>query len=231
MNAVEGLFETVYVRNGTALRLDEHLGRLLRSAKVLGLPMRDDPAEVRRRCEGLPDGRLRLALAGGHVTVSVAPFPGYPEDLYRTGATAVLASQPGHPLGDRAGHKSLPYEVMIAAKENAGKRGATEVLFTAPDGAILEGSVSNVFVRIGGTLITPPLTRPILPGVTRAAVLALAPEWGVGAREADIFPADLERAEEAFLTSSLMLAMPLRKIGAVEIPTSGLAEGFRKRLA
>ncbi len=230
MSAIIGLFETVLVRNGMALRLDEHLERLLKSAAVNGLEVRDDPAEVRRRCRDLPNGRLRIALVDGFMEIGVTPFPGYPEDLYREGAVAIPADTPGHPLGVRAGHKSLPYDVMIEARERARELGAIDVLFTDADGAILEGSVSNLFVVIEGVLITPPLTRPILPGITRAAVLRLAGEMSIEAREADLFPPDLHEAEEAFLTSSLMLAMPLREVGGTTLQPGSRAAEFRARL-
>lgn len=230
MSEVEGLFETIFVRAGTPLRLNEHLGRLRRSAAALGLLIEETPDEIRRKCEGLPDGRLRLALAAGGITASLHPFVGYAEELYQEGVMVLLAEQPGHPLGKRAGHKSLPYDLMIDARDRAKARGATEVLFTDTDGAILEGSVSNVFVVLAGVLVTPPLTRPILPGVTRAAVLSAAAELGVDTREADLYPADLVRAEAAFLTSSLMLALPIRQIGALEIPGIALAEEFRALL-
>ena len=159
--------------------------------------------------------------------VSVTPFPGYPEELYREGVVALLSETPGHPLGDRAGHKSLPYDIMIRARERAQERGAEEVIHTDTDGALLEGTVSNLFVVIGGVLCTPPLTRPILPGITRSAVLSLAAGMGLETRNSDLFPADLEGAEEAFLTSSLMLAMPLRSLGGTGLRPGPIAAGLR----
>jgi branched-chain amino acid aminotransferase len=230
MSRISALFETVLVRSGIAIRLDEHLGRLLRSAKTIGLPVYADPAEVRRRCRDLPDGRLRLKLEDGHVEVSVTPFPGYQEEMYREGAVALISVTRGHPLGDLAGHKSLPYDIMIKARERALEQGADEVLHTDTDGALLEGTVSNLFVVIGGVLKTPPLTRPILPGITRATVLALAAGMGLETSESDVFSADLEAADEAFLTSSLMLAMPLRKLGDTALRPGPVAAGLRLRL-
>ncbi len=230
MSAITGLFETVLVRNGVMLRLKEHIERLLRSAAENGLTRRDNPIEFLRGCRPLPDGRLRITLVDGFMKISITPFPGYPEELYREGAVAMPADIPGHPLGARAGHKSLPYDIMIEARERAREHGAIEVLFTDTDGALLEGAVSNLFVVIEGVLLTPPLTRPILPGVTRAAVLSLAGEMGIEAREADLYPPDLRKAQEAFLTSSLMLAMPLRKFGQTALRLGSRAAEFRARL-
>ena len=89
--------------------------------------------------------------------------------------------------------------------------------------ALLEGSVSNVFLVRDGVVLTPPLTRPILPGVTRATVLGIALERGIPCREADLFLEDVEAAEEAFLTASLMEVVPLRRIGEAGIPPGRLA--------
>jgi branched-subunit amino acid aminotransferase/4-amino-4-deoxychorismate lyase len=230
MSAPDGLFETVYLRRGVPLRLEGHFARMRRSADALGLPFEETVAEVRRRCESLPDGRLRLVLREGRITVEAHAFPGYDPALYAAGAAAVLAPGPGHPLGERAGHKVLPYDVMIDARDRAEERGALEVLFTDTDGALLEGSVTNLFVVRDGVLVTPPLSRPILPGVTRAAVLGSAEEAGLAAAEADLFPADLGAAQEVFLTSSLMLALPLRRVGDREIPLGPVAARIRALL-
>jgi len=156
---------------------------------------------------------MRIAAVTGRTAVTLEPFEGYAPEIYRRGAVATLADRAGHPLGERAGHKALPYTALLEARERAKGQGAIDVLFHASDGALLEGSASNLFVAIDGALHTPPLGRGILPGVVRGAVLAGARSLGIETREADVFVSDLARVEEAFLTGSLMEVVPLRQIG------------------
>jgi para-aminobenzoate synthetase/4-amino-4-deoxychorismate lyase len=72
-------------------------------------------------------------------------------------------------------------------------------LLVDTDGLVLEAAYANVWIREGEALITPPADGRILPGITRAALLAQAP----CAREEPLEVARLLRAEEVFLTSSI----------------------------
>lgn len=227
-----GLFETLLVRCGAPVHLEAHVDRMLGSAGILGhrgVPAR---AEVCGACLSLPSrcnvdsGKMRIALVEGRTAVTVEAFDGYPAALYENGGEADLAAEIGHPLGDRAGHKVLPYTPLLEARERARERGAVDVIFQDADGALLEGCASNVFVVTAGEVRTPPLQRRILPGVTRAAVLAAAQRRGLIAREEDIHADELEEAEEAFLTGSLMEVMPLRKVGKTTIPRGAIARGL-----
>ncbi len=225
-----GLFETLLVRSGAPVHLDAHVDRLLGSAGILGLRGAPGRAEVRKACLSLPSrcnvetGKMRIALVEGRTAVTVEAFAGYPPAYYENGAEADLAADTGHPLGDRAGHKVLPYTPLLEARKRARERGAVDVIFQDADGAILEGCASNVFVVTAGEVRTPPLHRRILSGVTRAAVLAAARQRGLTAREEDIHAGELEEAEEAFLTGSLMEVMPLRRVGATAISIGAVAK-------
>jgi len=227
-----GLFETILVRGGTPVLVEAHVDRLVRSAAALGLAAAPDRAELCEACRLLParcdieEGRMRIAHTGhpgGRVVVNIDPFSGYPPEVYEEGAEAALDAEPGHPLGEAAGHKVLPYTPLLEARNRARLKGALDMIFWCEDGALLEGSASNVFVVKAGEVRTPPLSRGILPGVTRAAVLAAARRRGLSAQEADVFMAELGEVEEAFLTGSLMEIAPLRRVGNVEIPPGAVA--------
>ena len=78
-------------------------------------------------------------------------------------------------------------------------RPGTVPLLVDTDGCVLEAAYANVWIREGDALITPPVDGRILPGVTRAAVLAQSP----GAREEPVKLTRLEHADAIFLTSSI----------------------------
>ncbi len=125
---------------------------------------------------------LRLVWTGGSDAALPAglallsPVPEWIEDVRTQGARAVSLS------GVRAavpwllpGVKSTSYAVNMAAEAEARRRGADEAIFVDGDGVVLEGTVTNVWWRKGETLFTPALELGILAGVTRAALLELAP--------------------------------------------------------
>jgi branched-subunit amino acid aminotransferase/4-amino-4-deoxychorismate lyase len=76
------------------------------------------------------------------------------------------------------------------------------------DGCLLEAAWGNLWLREGDRLITPPADGRLLPGVTRAALIELAPTLGFTVAEESVSLARAVEASEVFLTSSLRLAVP-----------------------
>jgi len=176
-----GLLETIAVRGGEAVDADAHLARLRASARELyGLePEVALPAAP-------PDGRLRVRLApGGAVAVEAHAEP--------AAATEVVL-EPRALAGGLGRHKWLD------------RPQDPEWLAVDLDGAVLEAAWANVWIESAdGALLTPPADGRILPGITRARLLA-APH--LHAREAPLTLRDLDRARAIFLTSSIRLATP-----------------------
>ena len=88
------------------------------------------------------------------------------------------------------------------------------------DGIVLEGTVTNVWWRVGDTLYTPSLDLGILAGVTRATLMELAPASAYCVEEGTYPLERLLAAEEAFTSSSVRELMPL-----IEIDGSPLERG------
>jgi len=97
-------------------------------------------------------------------------------------------------------HKTSVRRRYDAAWRAAEAQGAFDALFFNERGELTEGGRSNVFVRIDGNWITPPLSCGLLPGVTRAVILA-APAWK--AREGIVTRAMLEQAEGIVVCNAL----------------------------
>jgi branched-subunit amino acid aminotransferase/4-amino-4-deoxychorismate lyase len=108
--------------------------------------------------------------------------------------------------------KATNYLDNLVAYSEAAALGAEEAILLNERGFIAEGSMSNIFLVAEGMLLTPSEESGILPGITREAVLELARELGVEAAEGEIPLADLLRADEAFLTSSVREVMPITSI-------------------
>lgn len=217
-------FETVRVYGGVPFRLDAHLDRLAGSSRSIGLPPLDRPALEEATAlvlpeRGSPDAVLRLVWTGGPGGESplglalLSEIPAWIEGVRERGARAISL------LGFRAtapwllpGVKSTSYAVNMAAEAEAKRRGADEACFVDAEGIVLEGTVTNVWWRVEETLYTPSLDLGILAGVTRAALLELAPACGYHVEEGAYPLDDLLSAEEAFTSSSIREVMPLVEV-------------------
>jgi para-aminobenzoate synthetase/4-amino-4-deoxychorismate lyase len=208
-----GVFETVLVTDGVAPWLPEHLARLTASLQTLyGEPL--DPAigDEAQAAAASGRGRMRLRIAvapGGRWRVRLAPAEGSgicgPPAQGRA-ADRRAAHQPVERLtpfvlpGGLGAHKWQDRRLTEALGRLAP---GTVPLFLDADGAVLEAGAMNVWTVRDGAWITPPADGRILPGVTRARLLAELP----GAREAAF---TLAQAGPLFLSSSIRGWRPAR---------------------
>lgn len=246
----EGLFETLVVHAGVPFLWERHLERMVLAAAELGFPVPPSPAVLREALErvleanGLRDAAARITVTRGvpgnrptrtGAWVEAEPLAARLWSGTKSGAaSAIVSGRPFEPgsLGPYKTTSRLPWHL---AREEARAARVDEALLAAADGEILEGSVSNVFAVIRGEVRTPPLARGILPGITRARVLALCRELGIEAREARLDVAALRDADEALVTNSLQGVVPLASIDRRDLPgrTAGerLREAYRRETA
>jgi branched-subunit amino acid aminotransferase/4-amino-4-deoxychorismate lyase len=187
-----GVIETLAVDEHEPVALDLHLARLAASAaEVLdvALPegLRDDLVGA---AAAAPPGRHRLRIDVTTDATTFALAPAAPPSLEPVAIAPVLLP------GGLGAHKWRDRALVDALRERHG----AFPLFVDVDGDVLEAAASNVFVVERGELVTPPADGRLLPGVTRARILAATP-----AREE---PIDLDRlaaADAVLLTSSIAL--------------------------
>ncbi len=149
---------------------------------------------------------------GCTVFIAAQTYTPYSAQTYRKGFKAVLASQRRNSQSSLPRVKSTNYLESLLAKMEAKMAGADEALFLNERGFVAEASACNIFLVMGGVLLTPPLSSGILPGITREVVLELASTLGIPVREQEVGLKDLFKAEEAFLTNSILEIMPLTNV-------------------
>ncbi len=177
-----GLFETmlggVSAGEPWVFRLDEHMQRLVDSARLLGLSdslrpraLGDAVIETLKRSE-LPKARLRLTLTGGDlnmlagvaaagreaeptVMVAAQPATDYPPAMFERGVSAVFADARANLLNPFEGHKTLNYWWRLRELQLAAAKGAAEAIVLGVTNHVVGGCVSNLFVLRGGELVTP----------------------------------------------------------------------------
>jgi len=220
-----GVFEVLRAYGGVPFRLKDHLARMKHSAQIFGVPfLLPDLRPVVRslsRKNRAPDAYVRVTLsASGHLLVIVRPRTSLPRAWYRKGTEVMIAPWRRDPRAPLAGHKTLNYLENVRTHQEALRRGCADALYVGPRGQLLEGCVTNVFLVLGGRLITPRLGAGILPGVTRKVVMELE-----RVRERTVRLKELWKAEEAFLTNALIEVLPLGKPGPV---TRRVADAYRR---
>ncbi len=237
-----GLFETMAARNGRVFGLDKHLSRLAASAEILGLARELDTASLKEAVEltlvknGMDNARIRLTLTAGAVSllrdqgdrppplsvmVSITEPTVYNPVHFESGIMVTITGACANPFDPLAGHKTLNYWARLRSLRMAASAGAGETLWLNISNHLAGGAVSNIFIVKNGALLTPiargeeaqgALPAPVLPGVTRAAVMELAEAEGIEVHKRMLDINDLLDADEVFLTNSSWLALPVSKV-------------------
>jgi D-alanine transaminase len=107
--------------------------------------------------------------------------------------------------------KSTCLQTSALLKHQAVQAGAQECILHR-DGYLTEGSASNVFMIKDDVIYTPPLTRSILPGVTRQLVIELCRELQITIQEKPIQFKDLYSADNLFITSTTRTIKPVNQL-------------------
>lgn len=226
----DGLFETMAVDQGSPRLLEMHLDRLLAGAERLGLatPDRADlAAALCSRAAGRQHAVLKVLLTRGSagrgyappqsgsptLAIGLLPRDRPPVTHYRDGVTAGISAVPVSLSPALAGLKTLCRleQVLAAAERDAA--GFAECLMCDPDGWLVSGSMSNLFLVRDGVLLTPLLDRTGVHGVMRRLVLELAPTLGLAVREARLPAGMIDDAEEIFVCNALIGLWPVSIIG------------------
>ena len=148
------------------------------------------------------------------VVVLALPLVGPPLSAYRDGVAGWPFGGPGGPRrGGDPSAKTGEHLFHVLAVREARAHAAHEALLVDGSGCVTEGASSNLFTVRGGVLETPPLEVGILAGITRERVLGLARTLGLPVRERPLPLAELEAADEAFLTSTAREVLPLVRVG------------------
>lgn len=231
----DGIFEGIRVYDGRVFRLEDHLDRLFASARylMLEIPLSRDALrsailETVRR-SGLRDAYIRPVISRGvgdlgldprkcktaSVVIIVDTIQLYPREAYERGLRAITATtRKIRPDALSPQAKTLNYLGNILARLEANQAGAEEAIMLNADGYVCECSADNLFLVRGGEVWTPPAYLGILQGVTRGAVMELARDLGIPAREQVFTPHDVYAAEECFLTGTGAEVAPVVEVDA-----------------
>ncbi|MCG3133314.1 MAG: Aminodeoxychorismate lyase [Planctomycetes bacterium] len=236
----DGLFETVLVFRGAHVRLAEHVARMRRSGAELGIRVPDDlerivDAELARLVaaeRGPERAALRIVVergtwrglsgagsgSGGALVLAVRALPDAPLPPARALVLDQPRIDPAHPL---AGKKTLSWMTFVEARRRAESAGADVAILRTSAGDLAEADSANLFLEIEGGVVTPPLDRGVLPGITRAHVIRRLRDAGHDVTERRISDDDLRAASSGFLSSSLDGLRALRSVDGRNLACPG----------
>jgi 4-amino-4-deoxychorismate lyase len=244
----DGLFETIACEGGRARLLERHLRRLASGCERLGLAAGDGAVlarEVQALAAGTSGAIVKLLLTRG-----VSGARGYGlEGSERTLRIALRYAWHGHDpahaqqgvrvrratlrLGENpalAGIKHCNRLEQVLARREWRDPGIAEALLFSSSGALVSGTMSNVFVVRGSKVLTPCIDRCGVAGVMRALVLEIAAAAGISAEERRLDATDLAAAEELFLTNAVTGIRPVRELDGTTLVVGPVTRSLQMRL-
>lgn len=245
----DGVYEVTSVLDGKLLDFAGHQVRLARSLNELDMqaPCSDDELLAIHReliaRNDLVDGMIYLQVTRGNPGDRDFAFP----DPATTKPTLVLFTQskPGMaetPVAQtgikvisiediRWGRRDIKTVQLLypsMGKMMAKKAGADDA-WMVEDGHVTEGTSNNAYIVKNGRIITRNLSKDILHGITRAAVLRFAAEAQMEVEERPFTIDEAKAADEAFFTSASAFVLPVVEIDGASIGT-GTPGPVAKRL-
>jgi 4-amino-4-deoxychorismate lyase len=247
----DGVFETMRVRQGQIRLLEYHLERLqlgCRRLQIAAPSLRGLRRELERIAERRNEAILKLIVTRGPGQRGYRPtgrerctrilaLHALPRTVLTDAATPARVRLCVTPLGlnpGLAGVKTLNRLESVMARAEWQDARIWEGLMQDVDENIVCGTMSNLFLRRGSTLMTPVLDRCGVAGVMRRWILETAGELRLHATERRIRWQDLSQAEEVFMSNAVI---GLRSVGVIERGRERLrysafdtANRFRERL-
>ena len=227
----DGAYEVIAVQHGSLVDEQEHLDRLDYSLRQLRIswPMSARSMQAVMRELLRRNAISRRGVLYLQVTRGVAPRNhAFPQAVKSCIVMTARVLPPIDPVAARRGVgiiiipdlrwkrpdiKSVSLLPNVLGKQQAIEASAYEAWMTDEEGRITEGTSSNAWIVVDGTLVTRQADRAILNGITRRAVLRIAAEHGIAFVERPFTVAEAIAASEAFTTSTTALLKPVIRIG------------------
>lgn len=232
----DSIYETLWWHRGTLMQAEEHWERLEASAARVYLDLQHARGELEAAVRATAqaagvgpdeDALVRVVVTRGFgplgldfrgvprrsLVVIVAPAGRPTREAFARGLSVVVAERrrtSPQALDPRA--KTGNYLNNVLALHEALRLGADDALLLSESGDLAEATTSNVFLVLDGLLVTPHLASGILDGTTRRRLLGLCTVAGIASRERRVSPAELRRAEEVFLSSSVRGILPVTRL-------------------
>mgnify|MGYP002620890774 CR=1 FL=1 len=229
----DGVYEFIPVYSGRLFRLDEHLERLNNSLDAVRIDNPYPESEWKRILSQIvmkhdePDQTIYLQVTRGvaprdhafpsqttpTVFMMSSPLKVTSEDTFNKGIHAIT-------LDDirwlHCNVKAISLLPNVLLRQTAIDEEAQEAILVR-DGEVTEGAASNVFIVREGIIKTPPKSARLLPGITRDLVVELAQQNDLACEESNFSRAELQAADEIWVTSSAKEILPVVQLNGEKV--------------
>ncbi|MBI3044390.1 MAG: aminodeoxychorismate lyase [Betaproteobacteria bacterium] len=226
----DGVFRTLLARPGGLLAWQRHYRKLAHDCAALAIPCPPEPLlaqEVERAADPSDYSVIKIVITRGSGmrgyappesptptrVVMASPLPAYPREYARDGVKVHWCRTRLSFQLRLAGVKHLNRLENVLARAEWSDPAVPEGLMLDGDGNVVCGTMANLLIVEGGSLVTPELSRCGVAGVTRERVMEAAAARGVAFREEPVSQARLLDAEEALLVNSVIGVWQVRECG------------------
>jgi branched-chain amino acid aminotransferase len=231
-----GVFSTLRVAEGLLFAFERHWDRMQRDAAKVHVPFPQDSGQLKSQLQRLIEANsawnatLRVVVVRNRGGMFEGPDQerdfdvlAFTKDLNPWGSSVRLALKPHgrHAQNEFSGCKILSWSHNLTWYEEAQRRGFDEVVLLNERGEVSECTSANIFAATGGEVSTPPLASGCLPGVTRELLLDVVRVPGISVLERTLTPADLERADQVFITSTTRDLLPAVFVEGLNVNNRG----------
>src|SRR5580765_689137 len=227
-----GVFSTIRVYDGVMFAWERHWNRMHTDAGRMRVPFPQEREWLEQRLHRLIDANkafnstLRVAVIRNRGGMFEGPAPmrefdvvAFTADVNRWGDSVKLGLIPNarHAASEFAGTKNLSWSENLTWYERADDQGLDEVVLLNERGEVAECTSANIFAVQGAQVWTPPRDAGCLPGVTRALLPEEIQVPGIKIAEKRLLPADLEAADEVFISSTTREFLPVDSVQGLKI--------------
>jgi len=230
----ESVFETILIEDNNIFDFQKHLNRLENGAKELEINFNYSDKDVEKIIKelqsknNLKNAICRITLTKGvgerrglssfqnfneTFLITISKFDGYTDEIYAKGYKVIISSY------EKIDRKNLPqgikhgnYLQNIYAYKEAENEDANEAILLDRNGNITEATMANIFWKKDNVFYTPSIKLSLLPGIMRSKVIKFLKSSGEKILEGEYSLKELFSADEIFLTSSVLVVMPIIEI-------------------
>ncbi|MEK4484455.1 D-amino-acid transaminase [Psychrobacillus sp. FSL H8-0484] len=228
----DGVYEVIRVYNRKPFMLKEHIQRLLSSASSIKLNVNKSLEDIEdiitkaientdmfdfdiyfQMTRGIATRKHLFPDTPVSISMTVRPMKVMEDTVRKMGVNAIFHEDE---RWLNCHIKSLNLLPNILAKQTAHESGCYEAILIR-NGFVTEGTSSNVYIIIDKKIYTTPLSKQILPGITRAAVKKIASLLQIDFIEKHITSTELLQADEVFITSTTNEILPIVNVDGTKI--------------
>jgi 4-amino-4-deoxychorismate lyase len=216
-----GLFETIKIENCEAKFLNEHINRLLKGCASLKLSIQWTLSDIMKfsseliKKNNINNGALKIIYSkgiNGNDLIIIWKNIIYNREFYEKGFKLCFCISKKNPYSSLVYLKTNNYLENLINRKQAQEKGYDEGVFLNVNDKISEGTFTNIFFVKNGVIYTPSLECGLLPGIIREKVINLANDLNIEIRIKGYSAQDLLKADEIFITNSLMEIMPVSSL-------------------